>query len=52
MDNNKSIKTFKLYLSGSNLLTFSDMKYADPEGNNPGAYPMLKRINLGLNMSF
>jgi TonB-linked SusC/RagA family outer membrane protein len=52
MDNNKSIKTFKLYISGSNLLTFSDMKYADPEGNNPGSYPMLKRINLGLNMSF
>jgi len=52
MDNNKSIKSFKLYLSGTNLLTFSDMKYADPEGNSPGSYPMLRRINLGLNMSF
>ena len=52
MDKNKGIKTFKLYLSGTNLLTFSDMKYADPEGNSPGSYPLLKRINLGLNMSF
>ncbi|SDS58629.1 TonB-linked outer membrane protein, SusC/RagA family [Polaribacter sp. KT25b] len=52
MDNNESIKTFKLYISGTNLFTFSDMKYADPEGNNPGSYPMLQRINLGLNMSF
>ncbi|WP_343329198.1 SusC/RagA family TonB-linked outer membrane protein [Polaribacter staleyi] len=52
MDNNESIKSFKLYLSGTNLLTFSDMKYADPEGNSPGSYPLLKRINLGLNISF
>ncbi|WP_139956493.1 SusC/RagA family TonB-linked outer membrane protein [Flavicella sediminum] len=52
MEDNKSIKKLKIYLSGTNLLTFSDMKYADPEGNSPGSYPILKRINLGLNMSF
>jgi TonB-linked SusC/RagA family outer membrane protein len=52
MDDNKSIKKLKIYLSGTNLLTFSDMKYADPEGNSPGSYPILQRINLGLNMSF
>ena len=52
MENNKSIKLLKIYISGTNLLTFSDMKYADPEGNSPGSYPILQRVNLGLNMSF
>tara|TARA_R110001592_G_scaffold123108_4_gene330638 strand:- start:23630 stop:26686 length:3057 start_codon:yes stop_codon:yes gene_type:complete len=52
VDKNKGIKTLKLYISGTNLLTISDMKYADPEGNSPGSYPILQRINLGINMSF
>ncbi|MCG9792288.1 SusC/RagA family TonB-linked outer membrane protein [Flavobacterium algicola] len=52
MANNKNISGFKLYLSGNNLLTFSKVNFGDPEGNNPGAYPILRRINLGLNMSF
>jgi TonB-linked SusC/RagA family outer membrane protein len=52
MEDSKSIKTLKLYVSGTNLITISDMKYADPEGNSPGSYPILQRINLGLNMSF
>ncbi|MDO7172353.1 SusC/RagA family TonB-linked outer membrane protein [Mariniflexile sp. AS56] len=52
MDNSNSLNNLRLYLSGTNLLTFSDLKYADPEGNSPGSYPILQRINLGLNMSF
>ena len=52
MKDNKNISAFKLYLSGNNLLSFSKVIYGDPEGNNPGSYPILRRINLGLNMSF
>ncbi|WP_256451663.1 SusC/RagA family TonB-linked outer membrane protein [Lutibacter sp. A64] len=52
MEKSNSIKLLKIYISGTNLLTISDMKYADPEGNSPGAYPILQRVNLGLNMSF
>ncbi|MEO9570135.1 MAG: TonB-dependent receptor [Polaribacter sp.] len=52
MNNSKSIKNLKIYVSGNNLLTYSNLKYANPEGNSPGVYPILRRFNLGLNMSF
>ncbi|MEP1489856.1 MAG: TonB-dependent receptor [Algibacter sp.] len=52
MTNNKSISKLKVYLNGSNLLTFSDLDYADPEGNRPGVFPILPRVTLGLNMTF
>lgn len=51
MSNSASISKLKLYLNGNNLLTFSDIGYADPEGNNIGGL-LLRRYSLGLNMSF
>ena len=41
-----------LFVSGYNLLTFTSMKYGDPEGDNVGNYPILKRYNLGLKVNF
>lgn len=52
MSKNSRISKMKLYLSGNNLLTFSDLKYGDPEGNSPGSHPILRRFNLGLNLNF
>lgn len=52
MSKSESISALKIYLNGSNLLTFSNLNYGDPEGNSPGSYPILRRINLGLNVSF
>lgn len=52
MSENKSISNLKVYLSGNNLLTFSDIKYGDPQGNSPGSYPITTRVNLGFNLSF
>lgn len=52
MSQSENISNLKIYLSGNNLITISDLGYADPEGNRPGAYPILRRFNLGLNMSF
>ena len=40
--------------SGYNLLTFSPLKYLDPESNpdNYGEYPMIKVYSFGLNLNF
>jgi hypothetical protein len=45
--------TFRIYFSGTNLLTFSRFKLWDPEmaGNGLG-YPVQKVFNLGINVSF
>jgi TonB-linked SusC/RagA family outer membrane protein len=45
----------RLYISGSNLLTFSGLDQGlDPENNSgrPTDFPLLKIINLGLNINF
>jgi TonB-linked SusC/RagA family outer membrane protein len=49
-----TFKFIRAYINGSNLLTFSGFKYWDPEvGSGSGiAYPTLKVINIGLQMSF
>lgn len=41
-------------LSGYNLLTFSPLKYIDPEGvtNRFGDYPLIKIYSLGVNINF
>ena len=41
-------------LSGYNLLTFSPLKYIDPEGvtSRMGDYPLVKLYNFGLNINF
>jgi len=47
------IKKLRLYLSGTNLLVFSNFKLWDPEmaGNGLG-YPIQKVYNMGLQISF
>ena len=59
-----NIKSLRVYVSGYNLLTFSDLKYIDPErpGTNGGAangnvvlnynYPVNRTINLGGSLKF
>ena len=48
------IKTMGITFSGYNLLTFSPLKYVDPEGltNNTGNYPLVKLYSFGLNLNF
>ncbi|RNC67126.1 SusC/RagA family TonB-linked outer membrane protein [Proteiniphilum sp. X52] len=48
------IKTIRFYVTGVNLLTFSRFKMWDPEsgGTTGGSYPMMKSLNLGLNINF
>ncbi len=47
------IPSFRLYLSGSNLLCWSNFKLWDPEmaGNGLG-YPVQRVFNLGVNLNF
>ncbi|MDD2283874.1 MAG: SusC/RagA family TonB-linked outer membrane protein [Paludibacter sp.] len=51
------VSSLKLYLSGNNLFIWTDLP-DDREGSNlggsasTGAYPAVKRINLGANLSF
>jgi TonB-linked SusC/RagA family outer membrane protein len=48
------INTFRMYVSGFNLLTWSKFKYWDPElgSGNGAAYPIQRNLYLGLNMNF
>lgn len=48
------VKSLRLYLSGNNLLTFSDFKLWDPEkgGGQGSGYPLNKVVILGLNANF
>lgn len=48
------ISSLSLTFSGYNLLTFSPLKYIDPEGvtNRFGDYPLVKLYSFGLNLNF
>lgn len=47
------VSNFRLYVSGTNLLTFSKFKLWDPEMAGDGMkYPIQKVVNLGLQLSF
>ncbi len=51
------IRSFRAYVSGNNLLTFSKLQFGDPEGGNTGgsghaSYPLLRRYNIGFNITF
>ncbi|MDD3968284.1 MAG: SusC/RagA family TonB-linked outer membrane protein, partial [Proteiniphilum sp.] len=48
------IHSLGISLSGYNLLTFSSLKYLDPESNPDrfGDYPLIKLYSFGLNFSF
>lgn len=51
-----SIESLKLYVAGTNLLTFSKTKYEDPEVKNTkshlGIAPIMSSYTFGLNVSF
>ena len=44
----------KVYVTGSNLLTFTDLIEGDPESKNLawGAYPHMRNVKLGLQLKF
>ena len=44
----------RVYVAGTNLLTFTDFKYCDPEMAiiNNGYYPQQKNYSVGLNVTF
>lgn len=43
----------RLFVSGSNLLTWSDVKWFDPAGKGNGtSYPMTRMFSVGLNLTF
>jgi TonB-linked SusC/RagA family outer membrane protein len=48
------VKSFRLYVNGSNLLTFTKLKLTDPEANtaNDSRYPLVKIYNIGLKANF
>ena len=48
------IKDARIYVMGTNLLTFSKFKLWDPElnTNNGTSYPNSKTISVGVNISF
>jgi TonB-linked SusC/RagA family outer membrane protein len=54
--NNMGLRSLRVYLSGNNLLLWAPLKFGDPEGGNTGAshasYPMMRRINIGLEVTF
>jgi len=48
------IENFKLFVSGKNLLTFTRWDGWDPEtgqGINSDAYPVMKSLNIGLELN-
>jgi TonB-linked SusC/RagA family outer membrane protein len=45
------IASTRLFVNGSNLLTFTKVKYTDPENLN-GSYPILKALYAGINIKF
>lgn len=50
---NAHIESLRLYLSGTNLLTFSKFKLWDPElAGNGLNYPITRTFNIGLNITF
>ncbi|SCM57246.1 TonB-linked outer membrane protein, SusC/RagA family {ECO:0000313/EMBL:EDM22207,1} [Petrimonas mucosa] len=51
--NKLDIENFRLYVSGSNLLTFSKFKLWDVEmGSNGLNYPIQKVMNFGAQVTF
>jgi hypothetical protein len=49
-----SISQLRLYVSGTNLLTFSKFNWYDPEAPSGNSiwYPVMKTVNIGANLSF
>jgi TonB-linked SusC/RagA family outer membrane protein len=52
---NLNLKTVRFFVTGTNLLTFSkDVKLWDPEINSVDGrgYPLMRTVNLGININF
>lgn len=50
-----TIKSIRVYASGQNILTFSKLKFMDPEmgyTSRETAYPNMKSITFGINVTF
>ena len=49
-----SLSSARIYLNGNNLLTISEIKWFDPEGDNERGsfYPQSRIFNLGVDLSF
>lgn len=52
MTNSNSVNNLKVYISGNNLITISELDFGDPSGDRPGQHPTLSRFNLGINVGF
>ena len=47
------LSSLRLYVSGNNLLTFSQFKLWDPDNmTNPGNYPLTRIVNFGIDLKF
>ncbi len=49
---NNVISNFRIYVLGTNLLTFTKLDNWDPENDNNLAYPLDKSYTLGINIKF
>lgn len=49
-----SVNNMRVYISGNNLFTISEIKWYDPEGSNTTGtfYPQRKVFNLGVQLTF
>lgn len=52
--NKIKVDRLRIYVTGTNLLTFTDFKYIDPESQNviTGYYPQQRTFSFGVNLSF
>ena len=47
------IRNLQLYANANNLLTITKFnKQIDPEGNSASLYPLVRRYNIGMRISF
>lgn len=49
------LNSFRIFLSGQNLLTWSPMRWYDPEitaNSNGGVYPMTRIVSVGINIQY
>lgn len=49
-----NVDRLRIYLTGTNLLTFTQFKYIDPESTNvvTGYYPQQRTVSFGVDLSF
>jgi len=46
------MQNLRLYVTGQNILTFSKLKFTDPETTGEQGYPIQKTFLAGLNITF